>query len=53
VVTAAVKLDEVVGLGCFGFAAPVAIGVTGQNGSPVPLVFGVLVSGHLWKSSFS
>jgi hypothetical protein len=53
VVSASVELDEVVGLGCFGFAAPVAVGVTGQDGSPVALVFGVFVSGHLWISSLS
>jgi hypothetical protein len=53
VVTASVELDEVVGLGCFGFAAPVAVRVAGQDGSPVSLVLGVFVSGHLWKSSLS
>jgi hypothetical protein len=53
VVSASVELNEVVGLSCFGFAAPVAVGVTGQDGSPVALVLGVFVSGHLWKSSLS
>jgi hypothetical protein len=53
VVATSVELDEVVGLGCFGFAAPVAVGVTGQDGSPVPLVLGVFVTSHLWISSLS